>query len=88
MKIVFNIDLRQGKQLLKAAIFWLLGGGTDVFYSKKQPSKAQYKKKVVLRSFKTIRTNDYQSCRNKNAVEGSFSFTKDYFPSQSSSFGN
>jgi len=30
---------------------WLASGGsTDVFYSKRQPSKAQYKKKVVLRS--------------------------------------
>tara|TARA_B100000700_G_scaffold193855_1_gene213522 strand:+ start:161 stop:313 length:153 start_codon:yes stop_codon:yes gene_type:complete len=44
-------------------VFW--GGEiTDVIYSKREPSKAQYRKKVVLRSSKTIRTNQYQPSRN------------------------
>ena len=41
--------------------FW---GGALTLLFKKQPSKAQYKKKVVLRSLKNIRTNHYQTCRN------------------------
>ena len=52
------------QSITRAIIGWLLGRSTDVSYSKKQPSKAQYKKKVVLRSSKNIRTNHYQPCRN------------------------
>ena len=42
------------------SIDWHLGRSTDVFNSKKQPSKAKYKKKVVLRIPGTIRTNHNQ----------------------------
>ena len=60
----FQDQCTSGNQLLWSSINWLLGRSTDVFYSKKQPSKAQYKKKVVLRSSKNIRTNHYHPCRN------------------------
>ncbi len=58
IKEIENLKLDYVRKSIRESFNWLASGGEHWrFYSKKQPSKAQYKKKIVLRSLKNIRTN-------------------------------